>query len=97
MSAENPVSPKAIASTAGAGIGAAASTLITWLLGVTLWGASSSAADASDAVTAVPAPVSSVIVLVIPAALAAIAGWKVNDPHRVTTSQLVKLRDLKDP
>lgn len=94
MSAENPVSPKAIASTAGAGVGTAVSTFVTWILGVTVWGASSSAPAAVDAVAAVPGPVAGMIMLVIPAALAAIAGWKVNDPHRVTSSQLKKLETL---
>lgn len=96
MTTENPVSPKAIASTAAAGVGTAVSTLTIWVLGVTAWGASSSAAEAQQAIAAVPGPVSAVIVLVIPAALAALAGYRVNDPHRVTTSQLARLRELAD-
>ena len=96
MSAENPVSPKAIASTTGAGLGAAVGTLVTWILGVTAWNEPSAASNASDAIAAVPSPVSAVIVLVIPAALAAVLGWSVVDPNRVTTTQLKTLRKVEE-
>ncbi|MEZ0577209.1 hypothetical protein [Nocardioides sp. MH1] len=92
MSVQNPVSPKAIASTAGAGLGAALTTLLTWVLGVVFWDADSSADKAGDAIAAVPTPVSGIVILVIPVALAAVAGWKVTDPHRVTTDELHQLR-----
>jgi hypothetical protein len=96
MSTDNPVSPKTIAATTGAGLGAALSTLVTWVLGVTFWDASTDAAKATDAVAAVPAPVSAVIVLLIPAALAAFSGWRITDPNRVSTEDLHKLRSLKN-
>lgn len=96
MSTENPISPKAVASTGGAGLGAAVGTLVTWVLGVTVWDASSAAGRANDAIAAVPTPVSAVILLVIPAALAAVLGWSITDPHRVTTQQLQTLRDAED-
>lgn len=88
MSAENPVSPKAIASTSGAGIGAALATLLNWSLGVTVWGASGDAAGVTGAIAAVPTPVSAVVAIIIPAAVAAISGWRVSDPHRVTSTEL---------
>ncbi len=92
MSAENPISPKAIASTTGAGIGAATSTLVLWILGVTVWGESAKAANVSDALTAVPGPIATFVVLLIPAGLAALLAYKVGDPHRVTTQELHTLR-----
>jgi hypothetical protein len=95
MSAENPISPKAIASTTGAGLGAAIATLITWILGVLVWNESSGASNVSDALAAVPSPVSAVVLLVIPAALAAISGWSVVDPNRVTTTDLQTLEKVK--
>jgi uncharacterized membrane protein len=94
LSAEKPISPKAVASTGGAGLGAVLATFVTWLLGVAVWNASSAAAKADDAVAAVPTPIAAVIALVIPAALAAILSWSVTDPLRVTTQQLRTLRDL---
>lgn len=94
MSTQNPVSPKAIASTAGAGIGAAVTTLMTWIFGVVFWNADSSAAKAAAAIATVPAPISGVVMLVIPAALAAVAGWKVTDLHRVTANELNQLRTM---
>jgi hypothetical protein len=96
MSRENPISPKAVASTGGAGLGAVIATFITWILGVTVWNASSTAADANDAIAAVPTPVSAVIILIVPAALAAILGWSITDPHRVTTQQLRTLQDAEN-
>ncbi|MET0930609.1 MAG: hypothetical protein ABWX74_13900 [Aeromicrobium sp.] len=96
MSAQNPISPKAVASTGGAGLGAAIATLVTWILGVTLWDASSAAGNVAEAMASVPTPVSGVIILVIPAAVAAISGWLTTDPHRVTTDQLQILREAEN-
>lgn len=96
MSKENPISPKAVAATGGAGLGAAVATLVTWMLGVTVWNAPSAAGSANDAIAAVPTPISAVIVLIVPAALAAIFGWSFADPHRVTSAQLRTLRDAED-
>ena len=92
MSADNPISPKAIASTTGAGLGAAMSTLLLWILGVTLYGESASAANVSNAMTAVPSPIATFVVLLIPAGLAALLAYNVGDPHRVTTEELHTLR-----
>ncbi len=95
MSTENPISPKAIAATTGAGLGAAFGTLITWLLGVTVWGASAEADRVADAMAAVPSPITALIVLLIPAGLAAVLGWHAVDPNRVTTHELRTLRNTQ--
>jgi hypothetical protein len=95
MSAENPISPKAIASTTGSGLGAVVGGLVTWILGVVVWGESAAAANVTDAIAAVPGPVSAAIVLVIPVGLAGIFGWRVADPNRVTTQELQILRNVQ--
>lgn len=95
MSAENPVSPKAIAATGGAGAGALVATFANWLLGTLVWDASSAADKVSDALAAVPSPVSALVALVISGAGAAASGWKVADPHRVTTTELNAVRTMR--
>ncbi len=95
MSVQNPVSPKVVAATAGAGIGAAVTTMTLWVLGVVAWDSPSSAAAAADAVAAVPAPVSGVIALVIPTVLAAAASYRTPDRHRVTTDELLQLETMR--
>jgi hypothetical protein len=95
MSAENPISPKAIASTTGAGLGAAVSTLIIWVLGVVGWHGSAAASKVAETIAAVPGPVSAVVGLLIPAGLAAILGWRVVDPNRVTAEELQILRNAQ--
>lgn len=95
MSAENPVSPKAIAATGGAGAGAVVATFITWLVGISVWNAPSSSDKVADALAAVPYPASALIALVISAVGAAVSGWKVNDPHRITTSELATLQEWR--
>jgi hypothetical protein len=95
MSAENPISPKVIASTAGAGVGAALSALVIWILGVTVWDQAGGADSVNAAMAAVPAPVSNIIALLITAAVAAVSGWRVTDTHRVTTSDLRLLENTK--
>ncbi len=92
---QNPVSPKVIAATAGAGVGAAVTTMTLWFLGVMVWRADSSAAAAAEAVAAVPAPVSGLIALVIPTVLAGLASYRTTDRHRVTTDQLQQLESLR--
>lgn len=75
MSKSQPVETKVIAGAGGAGAGAATSTFLVWLLGVTLWGAPNDADHATDAVLAVPAPVSVLLALVITSAFAYVAGY----------------------
>ncbi|MFT4226701.1 hypothetical protein [Micropruina sp.] len=96
MSAENPVSPKVLASAAGAGAGASVSTLLIWVLGVTVWGQAPSASDVDQALAAVPAPVSSVIVLLVTVLASAASGWRVTDPHRITTTELMALERQRE-
>jgi hypothetical protein len=95
MSASNPTSPKVIASAAGAGVGATVSTLIVWLLGVVVWKQPMTAAAVNDAVTAVPSPVAGLILLLLTAASAAVPGYRVTDPLRVTTEELQALEALR--
>lgn len=95
MSAENPVSPKAIASTGGAGAGALVATFVTWLLGISVWDASSSSDRVADALAAVPSPVSALVALLISGVGAAVSGWTVRDPYRITNSELTALRQLQ--
>lgn len=95
MATENPVSPKVIAASAGAGAGGVISTFVLWLLGVTYWHEPNGADNVAKALAAVPSPVAAIITLVIGALVAAVAGWTVTDPNRVTTSDLAQLKKLK--
>jgi hypothetical protein len=94
MSAENPVSPKVVASTAGAGLGAVLSSFIIWGLGVLIWKEPPTADAVNAAVAAVPAPVSGMILLIISVLGAAIPGYQVKDPTRITPEQRAKLDRL---
>ena len=94
MSAENPVSPKVIAAAAGAGAGATISSLLIWVLGITVWSAPATAQSVDQAIAAVPAPVSAFVVLVVTVVGSAAFGWRVTDPNRVSTSELMTLRGL---
>lgn len=94
MSNDNPVSPKVIASAAGAGAGATVSSLLVWLLGVTVWAAPATAQSVDQATAAVPAPVAAFVTLVVTVVGSAAFGWRVNDPNRVTTSELMVLRGI---
>lgn len=91
MDEQNPMSPKVIASAAGAGAGASVSSLLLWLLGVIVWGQPVTASAVEQALSAVPAPVSGIVVLVVTVVSSAIFGWRVNDPNRVSTSDLMSL------
>jgi hypothetical protein len=96
MSAENPVSPKVVASAAGAGVGSALSSLIVWLLGVLVWKQPATAAAVSDAVAAVPSPVAGLILLGVTAASAAVPGYRATDTARATSlSELTALENLR--
>jgi hypothetical protein len=59
----------------GGTAGAALSTFILWILGVTVWGAESDADSALDAVTSVPGPVAGVVLLGLTYGGAMAAGW----------------------
>lgn len=79
-----PIHPKTVAGAAGAGGGGAAAEFILWLLGVLVWGQPASADHAGDAVSAVPAPVSGLIMVVLAFVGAFIAAYRA--PH--TTAEL---------
>lgn len=82
MSSGNPISPKVVASAAGAGLGTAVSSLIVWLLGVLVWNQPWTAAAVNDAIAAVPTPVSGLVFLLVTAASAAGPAYRVTDPSR---------------
>jgi hypothetical protein len=63
MTKRAPIETKVVAATGSAAYGAALSTFVVWLLGVTVWGAPDDADHAAKAVLAVPAPASVLIVL----------------------------------
>jgi hypothetical protein len=86
MNSDNPLSPKVVASAAGAGLGTAISSLIVWLLGVLVWGQPGTAAAVNDAMAAVPTPVSGLVFLLVTAVSAAGPGYRVSDPSRATSS-----------
>lgn len=51
--------------TVGSGIAGVFATVVVWLLGVTVWGASADADSYQKAVTAVPLPVSAVVLVLV--------------------------------
>lgn len=73
------IEAKVLAAAAGSGLGAAVSSFLTWLLGVTIWHASASAGSVAAAVAAVPEPVSGLLVIGVGIASATIAGYAA--PH----------------
>ena len=95
MSTENPISPKAIAATGGAGAGAILGTFVNWLLGIFVWDASSASDKVSDTLAAVPYPVSALVALAISGVGAAVSGWKIADPNRVTNTELTAVRAMR--
>ena len=86
MSSANPLSPKVVASAAGAGLGTAISSLIVWLLGVLVWDQPWTAVAVNDAMAAVPTPVSGLVFLLVTAGSAAGPGYRVADPSRAANA-----------
>lgn len=76
------VETKVIAGAVGSGLGGALTAFTLWLLGTFVWNAGSNAADAARAVEAVPAPITGLVTVVIPAGTAAVAGWLAPHTHR---------------
>jgi len=74
-----PTRPKVIAAALGAGVGAPLGAFLVWLLGVLVWHASSAAADVDAAIAAVPAPVSALLLSVLAAGSAFVAGYVKSD------------------
>jgi hypothetical protein len=79
---QSAVSPKIVAAAAGAGAGAVVSTLILWIIGVTAYGVPGDAISVSDAVAAVPSPITAAIGLTLTILGAAIPGYQTTDPLR---------------
>ena len=78
----NPVSPKVVAASVGAGTGSVISTLVLWIIGVVFYDVPASAERVSEAMAAVPSPVTGVIALALTIAGAGGAGYRVPDPER---------------
>lgn len=97
MSAANPISPKVVAASAGAGLGGVAATAILWVLGATFFDAGWSAANASDAIAAVPLPLSGVIVGMVGVVTAGLPGYRTNDPVRAAGVQALEEADVLVP
>lgn len=76
---------KVLAAAAGAGFGAALGTFLTWLLGVTVWGASFTAENADVALAAVPAPVSALLVSIVSAGASFTGGYIKSEGAAVST------------
>jgi hypothetical protein len=74
-----PIETKVVAATAGAAVG----EFVLWLLGVTVWHVSSAADHASQAVGAVPTPVSALILM----GATALAGYFA--PHTPRPAEVV--------
>lgn len=73
------IESKVYAATLGSGAGAIVGSFLLWVLGVTLWHASSDAGQSVAAVSSVPAPVSGVVGLVLTVGGAFAAGYRA--PH----------------
>lgn len=76
---KNPPETKVIAAGAGAPFGLAIAAYVNWQLGVSVFGASTDASKAADAVAAVPAPVSVLLGLLVTGLVAYLAGYAA--PH----------------
>lgn len=59
------IETKVIAAAAGSGLGAAISSFLLWVLGVAVFGASSSADQVTKALAAVPEPVGGLLAILI--------------------------------
>lgn len=77
----NPVEAKVLAATVGSGAGSAVGTFLLWLLGVLVWHQPDGADKAGDAIGAVPSPVAGLLLVVVSAAGAAVAGWLAPHTH----------------
>lgn len=85
MTVQNPLSPKVIAAAAGAGAGATLGTLLLWIIGAAAFGGGWSADQAMTAVASVPGPLAAGVLLAVTIAGAALPGYSVADPNRVST------------
>lgn len=78
----NPISPKVIAASVGAGTGSVVATLVLWIIGVVFYGVPATAERVSDAMAVVPSPIAGFLALLLTAAGAGGAGYRIADPQR---------------
>jgi hypothetical protein len=78
------IETKVIAAAAGSGGGVVVASFAEWLMGVLIWHASNTAAEAIHAISAVPSPVTALLTFTITVAGAAIGGYAA--PHTVRTA-----------
>jgi hypothetical protein len=81
----NPIEAKVIAAIAGGGLGGAIGQFLLWLLGVLVWHASNTADAATAATAAVPEPVSMLLVALMAAVGAGLAGYSAPHTDRPAT------------
>lgn len=78
----NPISPKVIAASVGAGTGSVIATLVLWIIGVVFYDVPATAERVSDAMSVVPSPIAGIIALLLTIAGAGGAGYQIADPQR---------------
>lgn len=98
MTELNPTSPKVTAASlgaaGGAGAGAVVSTLVLWIIGVSVpsYGVPADANHVGDAIAAVPSPIAGAILLVLSIVGAYVsahrAGWLTVDPLRIVPGDI---------
>ena len=76
------ISPKVLAATGGAGLGAVVSPFVIWLVGVLVFGVPGDAIHQAEAMAAVPSVVNSLIIALLAVVGAFVPGWAVTDPAR---------------
>lgn len=97
MSPKAPVEGKVWSSTIGSGIGVTLSTLVLWMLGVTIWDVPIDAESAAGAILAVPDPIAAPISLFVTIGAAFLAGFLTkHTPRPEVTEALDKLKDEED-
>lgn len=85
---------KVLTATGGAAGGSVFAVFALWLLGVFVWDAPRSADAATQAVEAVPGPVSGVVYFVIPVLTTYLAGWVARHTPRPELAEEQGLSDL---
>jgi len=81
------IEAKVYAAAVGTGTGAIVAAFITWILGVTVWGAGFDATSATDAIAAVPGPVVGVIGLAITVGGSFLGGYAADHTTRPDLEQ----------
>lgn len=84
MDKHNPVSPKLVAGAIGSGIGTAVTTFLLWLIGAVIthhW----TADGVDNAIAAVPAPLATLIAILVIVGSTVIGAYLKTDPERLPT------------